>query len=103
MSKGGSLLKQAGPLLLGRGGGAVLAFALPLLLTRLLTVADYGTYKAAFLVVTTAYFVLQAGLAQSLYYFVPRPGPARPAYLTQAFLALLWFGGIGCVAMWALR
>ena len=61
-----SLLRQAGPLLLGRGGGAVLAFALPLALTRLLSVAEYGTYKAVFLIVATGYHVLQAGLAQSL-------------------------------------
>ena len=98
-SKGHSLLRQAGPLLLGRGGGAVLAFALPLLLTRLLSIADYGTYKAAFLAITTAYFILQAGMAQSLYYFIPRSGEERPAYLTQAMIALFAFGSVGAIGM----
>ena len=104
MSHGGkSLLRQAGPLLLGRGGGAVLSFVLPLLLTRLLAVADYGTYKAAFLIISTAYFILQAGLAQSLYYFVPRGGTERPTYLTQALAALTAFAVFGALGMWLAR
>jgi len=105
MSNSGSksLLRQAGPLLIGRGGGAVLSFVLPLMLTRLLTVADYGTYKAAFLIVSTAYFILQAGLAQSLYYFVPRGGIERPAYLTQALATLMGFATFGALAMWLAR
>ena len=66
MARQGGILTQAGPLMLGRGGATVLGFALPLILTRLLPQAEFGTYKQVWLVVTTAYFMLQLGLAQSL-------------------------------------
>lgn len=99
----GSLLSQAGPLLLGRGGVALLSFSLPLALTRLLPVAEYGTYKALFLVVTTAYFILQAGLAISLYYFVPqRPERAR-VFFTHSLLGCALLGGLGAVAIFCGR
>jgi O-antigen/teichoic acid export membrane protein len=98
-----SLLRQAGPLLLGRGGAAVLAFALPLVLTRLLSVEAYGTYKAAFLVATTSFFILQAGMAQCLYYFVPRPGAQRAALLTHSSAALIAIGALGALVLWLLR
>ncbi len=98
--KGSSILKQAGPLMMGRGGAAVLSFALPLLLTRLMTVADYGTYKAAFLVIMTAYAIMQFGMSQGLYYFVPRAGEDRGAYLTQSFFTLSLFGGVGAIGLY---
>jgi O-antigen/teichoic acid export membrane protein len=66
------ILGQAGPLMLGRAGATALSFALPLVLTRLLPQSEFGTYKQVWLVVTTAYFMLPLGLAQSLYYFIPR-------------------------------
>lgn len=65
MARARGILGQAGPLMLGRGGATVLGFALPLILTRLLPQAEFGTYKQVWLVVTTAYFMLQLGLAQS--------------------------------------
>src|SRR5205085_8543428 len=57
------ILGQAGPLMLGRGGATVLGFALPLILTRLLPQAEFGTYKQVWLVVSTAYLMLQLGMA----------------------------------------
>jgi O-antigen/teichoic acid export membrane protein len=92
MSRAGGILKQAGPLMLGRGGATVLGFALPLILTRLLPQAEFGTYKQIWLVVTTAYFMLQLGLAQSLYYFLPRKDGRQQAWLTQASISLLTLG-----------
>jgi O-antigen/teichoic acid export membrane protein len=103
MSKPGGILRQAGPLMLGRGGATVLGFALPLILTRLLPQAQFGTYKQIWLVVTTAYFMLQLGLAQSLYYFVPRKDGRERAWLTQASLSLLTLGGICAVVLHAAR
>ena len=55
MVKSGGILRQAGPLMLGRGGATALGFALPLILTRLLPQAEFGTYKQVWLVVTTAW------------------------------------------------
>ena len=103
MSRPGGILKQAGPLMLGRGGATVLGFALPLILTRLLPQAEFGTYKQVWLVVTTAYFMLQLGLAQSLYYFLPRKDGRERAWLTQASVSLFTLGGVCAGAIYALR
>jgi O-antigen/teichoic acid export membrane protein len=98
-----SLIGQAGPLLLGRGGSTVLCFALPLLLTRLLPQAEYGTYKALFLVVTTSFFILQAGLAQSLYYFVPRGDGNARAWYTQSLAGCAVAGALGGLVLYSMR
>jgi O-antigen/teichoic acid export membrane protein len=103
MGKPGGILKQAGPLMLGRGGATVLGFALPLILTRLLPQAEFGTYKQVWLVVTTAYFMLQLGLAQSLFYFLPRKDGRERAWLTQASVSLLALGGVCAAVLYGLR
>src|SRR3954468_24436308 len=103
MSRSGGILKQAGPLMLGRGGATVLGFALPLILTRLLPQAEFGTYKQVWLVVTTAYFMLQLGLSQSLYYFIPRQDGRKLAWLTQSAVSLLTLGGLSALGLYAAR
>src|SRR5437016_1801069 len=92
------ILGQAGPLMLGRGGATLLGFALPLILTRLLPQAEFGTYKQVWLVVTTACFMLQLGLSQSLYYFIPRKDGRQQEWLTQASMSLVVLGG-ACAAI----
>jgi O-antigen/teichoic acid export membrane protein len=103
MAHPGGILRQAGPLMLGRGGATVLGFALPLILTRLLPQAEFGTYKQVWLVVTTGFHMLQLGLAQSLYYFLPRRDGRERAWLTHASVSLLILGGVCAVALYALR
>jgi O-antigen/teichoic acid export membrane protein len=103
MAKARGILGQAGPLMLGRAGATVLGFALPLVLTRLLPQAEFGTYKQIWLVVTTAYFMLQLGLAQSLYYFLPRKDGRERAWLTQASLSLLLLGALCGAGLYAAR
>src|SRR5207248_3255404 len=83
-----------------RAGAAVVGFALPLILTRLLPQAEFGTYKQVWLVVTTAYFMLQLGLAQSLYYFLPRKDGRESAWLTQASIALVSLGAVCAAAIY---
>src|SRR5207244_13535608 len=97
------ILGQAGPLMLGRAGATVLGFALPLILTRLLPQAEFGTYKQVWLVVTTAYYMLQLGLAQSLYYFIPRKDGRERAWLTQASATLLLLGGVCAAVLYGAR
>jgi O-antigen/teichoic acid export membrane protein len=103
MARSGSILKQAGPLMLGRGGATALGFVLPLILTRLLPQAEFGTYKQVWLVVTTAYYLLQLGLAQSLYYFIPRKDGRERAWLTHASVSLLALGVFCGVALYPAR
>jgi len=97
------ILGQAGPLMLGRGGATVLGFALPLILTRLLPQADFGTYKQVWLVVTTACFMLQLGISQSLYYFVPRRDGRKLAWLTQSSVSLVMLGAVCAAGLYAAR
>src|SRR5207302_11118219 len=94
VSKPGGILRQAGPLMLGRAGAAVVGFALPLILTRLLPQAEFGTYKQVWLVVTTAYFMLQLGLAQCLYYFLPLKDGRAAALLTSVSIFLVTLGRV---------
>ncbi len=103
MSRRPGILGQAGPLMLGRGGATALGFALPLILTRLLPQAEFGSYKQVWLVVSTAYFMLQLGLAQSLFYFLPRKDGRQVAWLTQASLSLLTLGGLCAAVLFAAR
>ena len=103
MKKPGTILRQAGPLMLGRGGATVLGFALPLILTRLLPQAEFGTYKQVWLIVTTGYFMLQLGLAQSLYYFIPRRDGRSQEWLTQAFATLVALGVLCAVVLYGGR
>src|SRR3954467_12532718 len=100
---GGGIFGQAGPLMLGRGGATVLGPRRPPPLTRLLPQAEFGTYKQVWLVVTTAYFMLQFGLSQSLYYFIPRQDGRKLAWLTQSAVSLLMLGGLSALGLYAGR
>src|SRR3954468_16924466 len=82
-------LGASSPLVLARLLSAALTFGLPLALVRLLEPEAFGTYKQFFLVVTTILLIGQFGLTQSLYYFLPRGGRDRGAYLSHT-LILLW-------------
>jgi O-antigen/teichoic acid export membrane protein len=90
-------LGASGPLVLSRVLSAALTFGLPLALVRLLEPAAFGNYKQFFLVAQTLLLVGQLGLTQSLYYFLPRGGAERGAYVSHAVLSLtglgLLFGG----------
>ncbi len=97
-----SLLARARPLMLSRLASAGLTFVIPLVLARALTPTEYGTYKQAWLVSNTLYFVLQLGLAQSLYYFLPREPSRSGHYLTQAAVSLALLGGAAAAALQAL-
>ena len=103
MRKPKGILGQAGPLLLGRLGATVLGFALPLILTRLLPQAEFGTYKQVWLVVTTGFFMLQFGLSQSLYFFVPRKDGNAQKWLTHSFVSISVMAAVCAFGLYALR
>jgi O-antigen/teichoic acid export membrane protein len=84
----------SGPLVLSRLASAALTFGLPLLLVRLLEPAAFGTYKQFFLIGQTLLVAGQIGLTQSLYYFLPRGGERRGAYLAQVLASLSVIGAL---------
>ncbi len=68
----GSFLGKAGPLVLARLFTAGLTLSIPLVLARVLSLEEYGTYYQLFLIAMTLYYVLPMGVVQILYYFLPR-------------------------------
>lgn len=88
------------PLVAARAFSAGVTVLIPVVLARLLSVSDYGTFKQFFLVSSTLYLVLGLGVPQSLYYFLPRCAPSeRRAHVFHTLAFLLLFGGVGALAV----
>jgi O-antigen/teichoic acid export membrane protein len=94
----GSFLGKAGPLVLARLFTAALTLSIPLVLARVLSLSEYGTYYQLFLIATTLYYVLPCGVVQSLYYFLPRTEQKRP-YLGQTLLFMSAAGVVGAAGV----
>jgi O-antigen/teichoic acid export membrane protein len=85
-------------LVAGRTVGFVVSFVIPVVLARLFSRADFGTYKQLFLIYATLYGLAQVGMAESLYYFIPRhPGEAGRHVMNA--LATLALAAVGCAAL----
>jgi O-antigen/teichoic acid export membrane protein len=90
-------------LVVGRTAGMVATFAIGPLLARLLTLEEIGTYRTFFLLYATCFGLAQLGMAESLYYFVPRAPQQAGRYGANAALTLT-LSGLFCVGLlWAAR
>ncbi|WP_395844894.1 lipopolysaccharide biosynthesis protein [Archangium violaceum] len=96
-----SFLGKAGPLVLARLFTAGLTLSIPLVLARVLSLEEYGTYYQLFLIATTLYYVLPFGVVQSLYYFLPRSEEKRP-WLGQTLLFMSVAGVVAAGFVWVL-
>lgn len=80
-------------------GGRMLAFGaaflVPVVLARVLTIEQFGTYKQLFLIFASVYFVAQVGIANSLFYFLPRAPERAGRYAVNAVL-ILTASGVAC-------
>src|SRR5687768_10353308 len=76
----------------GRAPGVAIAFAIPLVLARTFDQAEFGTYKQLFLIYSTLFALAQLGMAESLYYFVPRERSQAGRYIANALVALTCIG-----------
>jgi O-antigen/teichoic acid export membrane protein len=81
--------------MVGRTIGYALAFATPLALPRVLSQAEIGTYKHLFLLYGTLYGLGQIGMAESLYFFLPRSPQQNGRYIANALL-MLAASGLAC-------
>lgn len=93
--------RPASVLVAGRSIGYVAAFAIPVVLARLFDQTEFGIYKQLFLVYGTLYVLAQIGVAESLYYFVPRK-PDESGRNVAAAVATLTLAGLGCAGLLAL-
>jgi O-antigen/teichoic acid export membrane protein len=71
------------------------AFFIPVTLARLFDQAEFGTYKQLLLIWSTLYAFAQLGMAESLFYFLPRNSAEGGKYLANALLFLAAAGLAG--------
>src|SRR5208282_6445174 len=79
--------------------GFAFSMALPLLLVRRMDREQYGLYKQAFLLVTTAMTVLPLGVPMSAFYFLPRETTRRRETVLNIMLFHVAVGGMACGAL----
>jgi O-antigen/teichoic acid export membrane protein len=100
MSATESTVKPALVLMLGRGVALMATFLAPLILVRLFDQTQFGTYKQLFLVYVTLYVLSQLGLAESLFYFIPRATRGPGGYVANSMLALSGTGLASLALLW---
>ncbi|MGA9525307.1 MAG: oligosaccharide flippase family protein, partial [Myxococcaceae bacterium] len=98
---GANFLRRAGPLVFARLIGAGITFVIPLVLARAMALEEYGTYKQLFLISQTLQYTLPFGVAQSLYFFIPRTDQPRP-WVAQSLVFLLFAGMLGATLVFTL-
>ena len=90
-------------LVAGRTAGLVATFAIGPILVRLLSPDDLGTYRHFFVLYGTLFGLAQLGMAESLYYFVPRRPEHAGRYGANAALTLT-VSGLACMGLlWMAR
>jgi len=98
-----TLAKPAMLLVAGRAIGLVASFAIGIILARMFAPATFGTYKQFFLVYGTLYGLAQLGMAESLYYFVPRNAARTGRYVCNALIMLAGAGVACTIGLWLAR
>ncbi len=98
-SKPKSVHSQALILILGRVASFTLTFFIPIFLARSLAPAEYGTFKQIFLIFTTLYLILQGGMVQSLYYFIPHDPDRKASWIFQATLFATVAGALAAIGL----
>ena len=94
MVLGASLTKQSMVLVSGRLIAFAVSMVLPIILVRMLTREEYGLYREIFLIHITLMPIVQQGIEQGLFYFIPRqPDKKRPIIL-HTFLFVLIIGTV---------
>lgn len=94
-----SIHSQAMTLIIGRVASFILTFFIPIFLARNLAPAEYGTFKQIFLVFTTLYLILQGGMVQSLYYFIPHDPERKRCWILQAALFAALAGTLAAIGL----
>ena len=92
-----STFKPAFTLMSGRIAAFAITFLTPVLLVRVFTQSEFGTYKQLLLMTYTLFFIAQCGLAESLFYFLPK-NPERSGRYALNAVVMLFISGIVCAA-----
>ena len=92
-----SLASQSMWLLFAKVVGFGLSFVLPLLVYRILTKAEVGTYNQVFLVIVTVSAILPFGVSMSAFYYLSRDKIRKPFYIFNILFFNFFTGGIAFV------
>lgn len=92
-----SLASQGAWLLFAKIIGFGLSFALPLIVVRTLSKADFGIYQQVFLVIVTVSAILPFGVSMSAFYFLSREKAKQPFYIFNILLFNFVVGGLACL------
>lgn len=95
-----SLAKDSLILMIGRGGVFLVSVITPIILVRIFSVGEYGEYRQAMLVVSTAATILPFGMPNSLYYFFPHFPAEKGVYLSRTIVIISLIGGLFCLLTW---
>lgn len=87
-----SISELAITLILARGISFFITVFIPLVLVRFLNQSEFGTYKQSMLLLSTAITLVPWGMAQSLYYFLPKDSENRRGYFINTILFLFIVG-----------
>jgi len=90
-------------LVVGRTAGLIATFVISPLLIRKLPLEDMASYRAFFLLYATFFGLAQLGMAESLYYFVPRSPQRAGRYGANAALTLTASGLLCLALLWTLQ
>jgi O-antigen/teichoic acid export membrane protein len=90
-------------LVAGRTAGLIATFAIGPILVRRLSLDDLGSYRHFFVLYGTLFGLAQVGMAESLYYFVPRRPDHAGRYGANAALALTVTGLACMLLLWLAR
>src|SRR5436190_11322859 len=96
MNKEDSTFKSSLLLTSGRAVGFLATFFIPVVLVRVFDPVDFGTYRQLFLIFTTVFYAAQFGMAESLYYFMPKAPALSSRYIVNSIVAL---SGAGVVCL----
>lgn len=98
-----AIFRPAMVLMSGRFLGFAAAFVIPLVLARVFTQEEFGTYKQLFLIYGTLFAIAQLGMAESLYYFLPDSRRGGGGYIRNTQMMLLAIGLLAFALLWLLR
>jgi O-antigen/teichoic acid export membrane protein len=90
-----STFRPALLLMSGRAAAFAVTFLIPVVLSRIFSQADFGTYKQVFLIVYTLYGIGQIGMAECLFYFIPG-SPKEAGRLVANSVFVLGITGLLC-------
>src|SRR5262245_49650500 len=94
-----STFRPAFTLMSGRMAAFAITFLAPILLARVFTQAEFGTYKQFMLVTYTLFLIGQCGLAECLYYFLPKDPEHSARYVLNSIVMLCISGALCFVGL----